>query len=401
VKRFHSTFHLLKNKKEMAQHVKETLSNFARHTQQSEKQAENASLIAQKYLALHSKLAPVGVIYPYIASDYLLMCLKTHSPPLNAYSDEHTMVDIPTFCHLMQTGYPKGPVQASPNSALAHFQDNVMPKPVGEEQWVNYERDNHWKDRAYFLSLNYKNHAAFHDLVQTIAGNTAEGDAMYQKLLNYTLPASISAKEIASLIKELKISNVEVDPQGTAPIPTRTVAKPHETHGDLPTKSPIVFVANKQSEEAPRLWSDIGQDEHVQDYRRRANLSASYSPKKLVKQMILSSIGVPATSAESLVPKNVPLSDATFPAVSAEAWPVLMNAVESMDAEKHALNPASPALCEILPGGPADAVSTIQTMLTLYHPSCELKTMDEGTKMQFMKSYPQIDESIIKSIIGM
>lgn len=383
----------------MAQHVKETLSNFARHTQQSEKQASNASLIAQKYLAVHTKLAPVGVIYPYIAPDYMLMCLKTHSPPLNAYSDDHAMVDIATYCHLMETGYPKGPVQAEGNSAMAHFKDNVMPKPVGEEQWVNYERDNHWKDRAYFLALNYRNHPSFHDLVQAIASDVAEGDAMYQKLLNYTLPVSISAKEIASLIKQLKISNVEVDPAGT-PTLAPVAVKKEETHGDLPMKAPIVFVTSRQ-EEASRSWSDIGQDEHVQDYRRRANLSASYSPKKLVKQMILSSLGVPATSAESLVPKNLPLSDATFPAVSAEAWPVLMNAVESMDAEKHALNPASPALCEILPGGAVDAVSTIQTMLTLYHPSCELKTMDERTKVQFIKSYPQIDESIIQSIIDM
>ena len=385
-----------------------TLKKFGVHTGHSKKEMTDATKLAQKYLAVHSRIVPAAVVYPYIASDYSLLSLKTHTPPLESYSTE-AMVDIPSYVYLMKNGYKNEPMSAEVASqfpALSHFRDTMTPKPLGEEQWCDYERTDHWKTRAHFMALNYKNMPEFHNLIGAICAedattNGTEVSDFYTRLTEYKPLHDIQAAEVGSIISQLNVDHLGLLPAQKhivcAELGEEVVSD--ETYGDFADKkSPIVFVAEAPAEKSALDWNAIQQDALVQDYRKRAGLNVTFSPKKIVKQMIFSSLGLPITA--QIIPKNRPLSEA-LPPVEKDAWPLLMSAVENMDIERHALDPESPALREILPGGEADAMSTIQAMLTLYHPDCELETMEPRTKVRYMKMFPQIDESVIKSIIEM
>jgi len=174
------------------------------------------------------------------------------------------------------------------------------------------------------------------------------------------------------------------------------------THGDMPAKEPLVFVAT-QPETETLTWNDIQRDASFQQYRKEAGLNVTFSPKKTVKQMIFSSLGLNVsdiTAAESIIPLSRPLSDA-LPPVSADAWPLLVGAMESMDVTKHTLNPDSPLLRDLLPGGEANALSTIQTVLTLYHPECEMEALDPRLRARLLKTHPTVDASVVQSILEM
>lgn len=381
----------------MDEHVKGVLADFAKHTGYA---SLDATSLAKRYLAVHTRLVHPGIVYPYVGSDYALLSLRTHSPPLSAYCEDR-MVDIPTFVHLMKHGYENKPHEER-SPALDHFRENMMPRPVGEEAWVDYERKDHWKARAYFVGLNWKQMPQFYNLARAIYADGAERvdadafGAFYGCLLDYKPYVQLEARELGAILSQLQLKD-------DAPVKAREPAEPlhlgdDATHGDARPKEPIVFVCSDARGEP---WEAIHQNPLVQDYRRRAGLPATFPPQKLVKQMILASLNLSPLQipgAQSLYPAARPL-DETPLAVGAEAWPLLMNAIQSMDAGRHCLNAEAPLLRDMLEGS-ADVASTIQTALTLYHPE-ENSSLDPRTKNRLLKAHPEVEPSVIQSLLKM
>ena len=168
-------------------------------------------------------MAPPAVVYPFIASDFRLMALKTHTPPLNHYSEGNDIVDIPTFIYLMKEGYENRPLTIKEDKqfpSLAHFRDYMMPKPVGEEEWIDYERKDHWKKRALFLALNFRDTPDFYNLVEAVYGdgkdmteykNADDLADFYTKYKSFN-PLKVDAAELGLMIKGLNVDRMNLIP---------------------------------------------------------------------------------------------------------------------------------------------------------------------------------------------
>lgn len=392
------------------------LKAFAVHTGfRKEKDLSDADMLAQKYLAVHMRMIHPSIVYPYVGKDYTLLSLRTHSPALESYCTDRA-VDVPAYVYLMKHGYANVPPTEEETKsfpALQHFRDNMMPKPVGEETWVDYDRTDHWKARAYFIGLNWKNAPEFYNLARAIymedlitADNRKTQDAFsdfYQALTQYEPYHELEAKEIGAILGGLhleeKIGLLTAVPEAKEP---EAIIGDELTHGDVPEKDPLIFVSDA-SEASLLSWSDIQGNDWFQRYRKEAGLNVTFSPKKTVKQMIFSSLGLNVTDvpgAESIIPLSQPMGEA-LPAVPQEAWPMLVGALETMDISKHTLNPDSPMLRDMLPGGETNALSTIQTVLTMYHPQCKVQEIDPRIKARLLKAYPKVDESVVQSILEM
>ena len=119
--------------------------------------------------------------------------------------------------------------------------------------------------------------------------------------------------------------------------------------------------------------------------------------------MILSSLHLPIKAvpgAENIIPMSQSI-EKPLPSVPKEAWPLLVKAIEALNVENHQLNPESPVLKDMLNGGETSALSTIQTVLSLYNPDVELEGIDPRLQIQLLKRHPEIDPSVIQSILKM
>lgn len=416
VKKYQNTQSIFFIFKEIMDHtVAATLRRFAHHT--GLRNLEDSNQIARKYLAAHMRIVHPAIVYPYVGADYELVNKRTHSPPFSAYHSE-LEINPDTYVYLMQHGYENRPLTEEEAHekypALQHFIETMLPRPVGEEAWVNFERKDHWKARAYFMGLNWKDTAGFSNLMRNIYGieskekaKQSENDA-FNAFLNamyeYTPYEDFRAEEIGHILQTLNVGEslnlVEQDMADAVAVEEETLGDADAlTHGNIPEKAPIVFVA-----ETPKdAWKDIQNDEMVKSYLERAGLTAFFSPKKAVKQMILSSLHLPIKAvpgAERIIPMSKSIDD-PLPPVPKEAWPMLVNAIESLNAENHCLNPDSPILKEILSGGEASVQSTIQTVLSLYNPDLEFEGFDPRLQVQLLKRHPHIDASVLESILNM
>lgn len=403
----------------MTDHVEKTLKLFANHTQQKPSDVANVNQLAQKYVTVHLRMVPPAIVYPFIANDYMLTSVRTHTPPLKTYC-ESQMIDIPTYVYLMKHGFENRPMtekEMLDQPSLAHFRDNMMPKPVGEEAWIDFERTDHWKKRALFLGLNFKEMPQFYDLVQSVymdgkdAENRENKDALsdfYSKYKNFQ-PHKIDANELASIIKELDVSN-NLMPQNkdiaVSAIVEAEVAVPESelTFGDFEKRQPIIFVAAPFLTGLEKTWEDVRSEPLVQEYRKKANLNVTFSPQKMVKQMILSSLAVPMQrvrqEASAILPHSTEM--AALPPVSADAWPMLMSSLDLFDMKNHSLDPDAPLFAHLqMKGGETDARETLKTILSLYHPSVELALLEPRIKTNVMKTCPQMDTCIIKTIAAL
>ena len=148
------------------------LSDFAKHTRQSAADANDTTSLCKKYLAVHCTMAPMPMVYAQVASDFQLLELRTHNPPIHAYAQGNSTFDPNAFVTIMRDGYShiKGPVDMTNRPALSYFIDSLFPKPVGQEEWYDWHYDQDtWKQRAYFMAMNCGDAAGFYDLVKAIA----------------------------------------------------------------------------------------------------------------------------------------------------------------------------------------------------------------------------------------
>lgn len=295
------------------------LSDFSKHTRQSDSEHADKTLLAKKYLAVHSTLAPMPLVYAQIASDFPLLELRTHEPNIHAYP-KHRAFDPDTFVTIMRDGYAhlKGPIDTKDKPCLSYFIDTLFPRPVGQEEWMDWHHDEDtWKQRAYFVAMNCANKAEFFGLVKKVAETPARGaggsfgpnvDAnsargaggiggdeisdlhtRIQRIRADKHLPTCTAQELGSIINELVMPN-DVDYSKIAAAPQKTAsieatATEEFVGGNLIlTEKKICLVG---SESPPPLAAAI---QALQDYRKRALLNVTFPPARVAKQLIFAAM---------------------------------------------------------------------------------------------------------------
>ncbi len=382
-----------------------TLARFAKHTKQDQ---TSPSVLAQKWLALHVQSAPAALVYTRIASDYALVNLRTHEPSLSeAYSSGAP--EPATFVYIMKHGYPRRtPIAAH---EFGEFRDVHFPRTIGQEAWVDYQRDTHWKERAYYMAVQCgiprELIEAIHheDVVAPNAGATREDrDAvsdMYARLVRHAKLHPSQAygtdAEVGALIGQIKL-----------PIGGEVVLQEEESLlgvGDHGPPSKDMDELEAAAVEAPvdgaLMYAAVDEDFIQQPvdcsaYRRSAFLPPAFPTDKLMKQMILARLGVPAPSevlgrSQTALGARSAVDDANWEALKAN---VRATAIEETPAVRdlHAMLYQKELQ---RPGTPQDFVRTAMELYGGGHDDAQ------GSTKRYLQKYPQPDAAIIKAALVM
>ncbi len=391
----------------------DVLHKFANHTRQSYDEAKDVSKLAQKWLAVHTTLVQAPLVYAHIASDYALLNLRTHSPPLSHYA--RAGMDVDAFVYCVKNGLKSNkPIDAKAAPVFAQFCDSLFPKPVGEEAWEKYERSDHWKKAAYFLALNASQPSHFYPMVEAIyfedrpliaRASRAEKDEvadLFTRINRFSrMPAPV---EIASLISQISIEhNVIVNKTIDAKATATTSSDSEEAEG------PLIIAEAEQDQlqlavskvESKQTWNDIRKDAFIQDYRKRAGLSATVPPQKLVKQMVLSLLGFKGT--EPVCASLLLQHQDEFVQVTPDAWPTLAAALMCFEKDPvkllDAKRPALVAYAQL--ASSLDSRVFLNDVLTLYHNQQQLASISDRPSIKYLKAFPRVDECIINTLVNL
>ncbi len=248
----------------------------------------------QKYISYHVKTIPADYVYANVGNDYSLLRLKnvpSHS------------IDVNTFLFICENGLNQQ-LDTKSLPVFSTFVDTCLPpRPATEQPWQTLTRADKWKDRALFIALSFYGTPEFMDVES--------------KLFPKKVPTrydQFNKKDLAKEISEL-ITLISVDEEMIA-----EKFPPGETLGP-----------NLGSNVGPKLVPKLGLDlvSHVkkefalgdlEPFRRRSGLVATFDTTKLVKQFILSSIGVVVPPDASILSKKqkelVPLVQDEYQLVS-------------------------------------------------------------------------------------
>ncbi len=342
------------------------------------------TMLARKWLALHVKTAPVVQVYTHVAPDYTHVAMRSYGA-----LDDMSEPDPSTFVALMRDGYPsKTPIA---KGEFAAFRDALFPKPVGHEAWMDYMRDGHWKERAYYMAVQCG--ALTYKMVEAIHGAPAGGDQKqdivdtYERLARYAKlhpqHAHGSAAEIGAIINQLNLvegecglcseedDDVENDLSPTMPVKTKSelvFARAASAAVDVSPPSPIDTTA----------------------YRKSVGLPPAFSHDKLIKQMALARVG--GMAAAILARSQTTLGPRT--AVDDANWEAIKQRVKVDDSA--ALD--TPALRELHTGlrwkGTAD--DFVRAAMDLYGGGASTPF-----EQRYLKKYPQCDAAIVNVLLSL
>ncbi len=382
-----------------------TLTTFAKHTRHSLPD-ESPTKLAQKWLALHIQSAPSALVYTRIAPDYALVNLRTFDPPLSAYT-ANAAPDPATFVYIMKHGYPR----TTPIAEFGAFRDEHFPKPVDQEAWVDYRRDTHWKERAYYMAVQcgtpYALVEAIHYEDVVPIGRPAsyvEKDrvaAMYARLTRharlYPNQAYGTVEEIGALIQQIALPvDFELATQEEQSV---------QGVGDRgPPNVPDITNATEESkmafsEELVSPRQPLPVDCSV--YRKAACLPPSFQTTKLIKQMILARVGASVHDAGSDIlgrwqkdlPSRATVDDATWAALQTH---IVVNPTTELDTP--ALRELHVALYRKQYQKPGSVSEFVRAALGVYAKDATLQTETEAA---YVKKYPIPDPSLIKTVVNM
>ncbi len=367
--------------------MQDVLASFAAHTRQSEEERQDVAGLLKKYVAVH---IAGPVVYSHIASDYNVLSLRTHTPPLQSYGMQP--IDTATFLNCMKHVDPS-PETARHMHAFGHFCDTLFPVPVGQEAWIEYERkEEGQKKRAYFIALNFKDRPNFYNIVNSIAGGGESKptvDRIYSQLCKYNVPKHLVphvAEEIGTMLSTVSL------PEKMEPIECAEHGK-RETEEEAEEREERPHVEARQIEFVNSSISVQVSAEHplIDDYRRKVVLPPTFPRSKLVKQMILSSINVLAD--ERIMAAN----QRAFATVDATvAWPMLMSSIAG---DKATFDTAKPWVRDfalnVMKTDKPDTSTFLKAVLSLYVPG-QTRTREE---QKYLTKHPKIDESLIKQVV--
>jgi hypothetical protein len=274
----------------MAEHARENLQKFALHIQLTANECEDASAVARRYIALHVNVVPTSHVYSAIASDYKVVELRTHNPPIKSYAMKAN-VDIPTYVYVMQT-IPDDTVRPAKRlEAFTRFSEELFPRPKGEERYKYITRPNQWKEKATFVALNFKNSANLLDLMETLHGKAKATD-MFKRVRSYQDPKAVEMQQdFSEILKQIAIPAEDMvllsKAQLPAPQPPIQVAAPVEV-------LPMAKVLVTKTSVASKTLDDIRPS--MEAYRKRAGLNATVSTTKIAKQMLYAALGTPVSN---------------------------------------------------------------------------------------------------------
>lgn len=279
-------------------HIKTTLDTFTSHLR-LDRERYTLTDVARKYVALGVNVVPTQWVYDVVASDYALLALKTHNPPLNEYADPRAApLDVATFSEIIKNGFDAKRSAALLESA-AEFQafvDSVVfpPPQAGgkqKEKWIEASRTDKWKDVALFLSQNYKEHTQFDALLKRITDQKDVSDLRKRMRAYKPTDKRVLAVEMGRFIASLQLNDVFVEhveaavaASTTTPTKADTMNDSVVVAADATTNKPFTFT------EADALFSLCAFKTQMEDYRKRAGLGVIVEPKRIAHQMFCAAI---------------------------------------------------------------------------------------------------------------
>ncbi len=367
------------------EHVARVLGDFAAHTRHSEREASDTSMMARKWLALHIKSAPAPLVYTRIAHDYDLVAARTYEPPLAEASG--SVPDPRTFVYIMKHGYPRRvPIAGHEFGA---FRDALFPKHADHEVCMDYLRDTHWRERAYYMAAQC---GAPYSLVQAIESSgqanpmtreckDAAAD-MHELLTRYMRlhpqHALGNAESIGALVAQIELEPLEC----SACDNTTTTAKSDDENEAVDAAAAAAATPLLAFAAADPNASDGGGGAAIDctAYRKRMLLPPAYPTDKLVKHMFMARIGAAGAAGGDAV------HDAAWSAIKAR---VRIPDVGSLS--------ASPALRELHAG-----LRWRGTATAFVHAALDVYAKRDDTELtpferKYKQKYPQCDETITKA----
>lgn len=241
----------------------------------------------RKYLAYHVKTVSTEFVYSQIGTDYALVKMKV---PVN-----NRTIDVKSFLFICGNGLNQEIVYPEKTLPLfTQFVETCLPaRPDGEQPWQTISRSDKWKDRAMFLALAFKEDPEFYDVQSNLFPKLDP-----KKLLKQV--QNMDNRELSTEISKL-IKMVNVDEELISEMYYTATA---EGGGETTSKKQVTKAFGPvlvQQGPAGGGGFDLNL---LEPFRKRSGLIATFDSTKLVKQFLLSSIGVETVQDVSILAKT-------------------------------------------------------------------------------------------------
>lgn len=276
----------------MNSRVTAVLEKFAQNAKLSKSDMLDSSKVLQRYMAVHVNIAPVEMTYSLIADDYKMIELKAESPPLKVYRSGTMPIDIETFivaCKHMESG--------NISQSLDEFRQVVLSRPVEEEQWKRFNSPDLWKEKAYFMALNFKDMKNIVEAVYDYPNKTisAEPGFIYNRMALYEArqkPGQL-AHDIGRMIASIKIEHEDVSSPLTASTSPPLLDLQFKMQEEPQRKKSSSKIIVEHASETTTKESFATLRPQMEAYRKRAGLNATIDAKKLARQIIYAASDMP------------------------------------------------------------------------------------------------------------
>lgn len=382
------------------------MQKFAQHTRHTEAECENdPSAIARKYLICH--LAGSDG-YAHVSDDYDAMAIRTQKPPLSAYRE--MIMEPDDFVRIMRDGYD-APIDthdaATPH--LGAFCDALFPAPVGEEGWERLQRTDHWKARACFVASQLMDRPGVHELVHAVVGDEAFTDT-WARMRSYhdeigAHSPPISAREWGAIINPL--THLESIPTSDAiPVAQEQQKEAEEVASVIPEEKLNLASSITATEQD---WNSVRVHPTVASYRGSVLISPIAPTPKVVKQMVLSGMGVTPVPPVVLVtgqetPPAVMAVEDRKALISFVSNHLVMNVVDKMDLNAPEIRSAH-HVASIGRETPLTAGELLREA-TLHYirngvPDEGWNATQKSAYARHMKEYPTAHPSLVSSVLSL
>jgi len=230
-------------------------------------------------------------VYDAISSDYTLLSMRTHYPPLSAYSEPKSApFDPVVFSEIIKQGFDaKKHIKLIESSVeFNRFVDLITERSPDQERWVDGCRKDKWKDVALFLGLNYKENPSFYRLLKVVSEKD-DVSKLNKHMLDFkTRDTQSLGREMTAFIQSIALP-VEFCEEILSSLVLRTTkehVQKEEAIKEEITKEKALILFHSNAE---YKMEDLR--ERMEPYRKRAGLTAVVDTQRIARQMVYSSLG--------------------------------------------------------------------------------------------------------------
>lgn len=275
----------------MDQDVANVLEQFAANAKLSKNDLLDTSRVLQRYMAVHVTIAPADIAYGLVADDYKMVELQARNPPISVYRKGTRPVHVGTFitaCKNME----------SSSHSFDQFREAVRPIAADEEKWMYLtSKERQWKDKAYFMALNFTESSAFKPLIEAIYAYPEkkanyldpEPGRIYDQMVKYVPkqnPVQL-AHDIGRMIASIHVDNDKLSVVTNKQEPDMQFKL--EADQPIQRKKSAITIS---SDISPITQSFASLRPQMESYRKRAGLPATVDVHRLAKQMIYAASGM-------------------------------------------------------------------------------------------------------------